>query len=365
MANDPSQAYDLSLFEKREAKVIPLKVDQQKTRKRQNRHRLQKVINMAVTSIVTIGIVAVIAASIVLEVQLTEINNQISVEQAQTNHLISETERLKGEQAAHTSAQSVEQYAKENGMAFETYGENCSLVDADGAWEGDDRGHFHACEHGVKLDREDHSNSQGYISNCGDECGVCGIQYCDTVGFVYDLVTVNLNAKPATCISPEYTGDVQCSCGRMCRQGEYVGPTKDNHTPEDRWMPASPTEHYQKCRDCGTVVTRSEHVGGTATFTEKAKCEVCDQEYGKVGPHEHTGGKATEIEQAICEICQKPYGDRLPIESSPKEEEKPSEKEPFDPTFIIIGGAAVVLIVAVVLIAVVKKKRTAVAKREE
>ena len=116
MANDPSQAYDLSLFEKREAKVIPLKVDQQKTRKRQSRHRLQKVINMAVTSIVTIGIVAVIAASIVLEVQLTEINNRISVEQAQTNHLISETERLKGEQAAHTSAQSVEQYAKENGL---------------------------------------------------------------------------------------------------------------------------------------------------------------------------------------------------------------------------------------------------------
>ena len=245
-----------------------------------------------------------------------------------------------------------ERYATEKGIAFEICGENCSFVDVDGAWDGDGRGHFHVCEHGVKFDIEKHSCQE---INCGDECGVCGIRYCRTYGFSMDVEMELVGARPATCISAEYTGDLVCSCGAGGRPGEYVGGPNDNHTPEDRWMPISPTEHYQKCRDCGTVVARSEHTGGTATYTEKAKCEVCDQEYGKIIPHEHTGGTATETEFARCEKCGMAYGNLLP--ASPKGEEKPSEKVPFDTTFIIIGAAALVVLLAVTCIVIVINKR--------
>ena len=49
------------------------------------------------------------------------------------------------------------------------------------------------------------------------------------------------------------------------------------------------------------------HTGGTATCTERAVCEVCNQSYGELAAH--TGGTATCTERAVCEVCNQPYGD--------------------------------------------------------
>ena len=49
------------------------------------------------------------------------------------------------------------------------------------------------------------------------------------------------------------------------------------------------------------------HTGGTATCTERAVCEVCNQPYGELGAH--TGGTATCTERAVCEVCNQPYGE--------------------------------------------------------
>ena len=49
------------------------------------------------------------------------------------------------------------------------------------------------------------------------------------------------------------------------------------------------------------------HTGGTATCTERAVCEVCNQSYGELAAH--TGGTATCTERAVCEVCNQPYGE--------------------------------------------------------
>ena len=61
--------------------------------------------------------------------------------------------------------------------------------------------------------------------------------------------------------------------------------------------------------DACKVNTRLDvsHTGGTATCTERAVCEVCNQPYGELAAH--TGGTATCTERAVCEVCNQPYGE--------------------------------------------------------
>ncbi len=74
-----------------------------------------------------------------------------------------------------------------------------------------------------------------------------------------------------------------------------------------------------KCDYCGKKLT--DHIGGTATCTEKAACEVCGAEYGELDPKNHTSLKrfpakaATKtsegnIEYWYCEGCGKYFSDR-------------------------------------------------------
>ena len=48
------------------------------------------------------------------------------------------------------------------------------------------------------------------------------------------------------------------------------------------------TEHWHEC-ECGAYETKESHKGGTATYTEKAKCEVCETEYGELEKSETEG----------------------------------------------------------------------------
>lgn len=54
------------------------------------------------------------------------------------------------------------------------------------------------------------------------------------------------------------------------------------------------------------------HRGGTATYHDKAVCEICGEEYGDVleCPGHH-GGEATYHDHAVCEECGFEYGDLL------------------------------------------------------
>ena len=54
------------------------------------------------------------------------------------------------------------------------------------------------------------------------------------------------------------------------------------HTPSD-WRTTG-IYHYKVCTECGDMLDQEDHKGGTATCTEKAKCEVCKTPYGQDEP---------------------------------------------------------------------------------
>ena len=101
--------------------------------------------------------------------------------------------------------------------------------------------------------------------------------------------------------------------------------------------------HWKKCLDCGEEVLKTIHIGGTATTTEKAICEVCGQPYGelleecqhselsdwkyndiyhwkeclicgeKIDKEVHYGGQASTEKKAVCEVCGAEYGETLEL----------------------------------------------------
>ena len=99
------------------------------------------------------------------------------------------------------------------------------------------------------------------------------------------------------------------------------------------------TSHWRECQTEGCTVKTDAavHSGGQATCQKKAECEVCSQEYGKLGAHnygnewkhdetshwrecqtegctaqtdvaKHSGGQATYQKKAICSVCKVSYG---------------------------------------------------------
>ena len=98
--------------------------------------------------------------------------------------------------------------------------------------------------------------------------------------------------------------------------------------------------HWKECmvKDCAKRTEEVKHTGGQATCQKKAECEVCSQEYGKIGAHNygnewkhdeashwrecqtegctaktdvavHSGGQATCQKKAECEVCSQKYGE--------------------------------------------------------
>ncbi len=68
------------------------------------------------------------------------------------------------------------------------------------------------------------------------------------------------------------------------------------------------TFHWFECtnQDCDVSYYGEGHIGGEATCTAKAVCEICGIEYGDL--KQHTGGTATCTDKAVCENCQQEYG---------------------------------------------------------
>ena len=62
--------------------------------------------------------------------------------------------------------------------------------------------------------------------------------------------------------------------------------THERSTP---WEPAGDgVHHVKKCADCGAIIEKAAHSGGTATCTAKRKCEICNQSYGELDANNHT-----------------------------------------------------------------------------
>lgn len=111
-----TEAYDLSLFEERPARLEVVKPSKKQQKANRRAVRMQSILNVAVTLLVTTAVCAVVGVMIFDRVQITEINDEIIQKQETLDILESETIRLSNELAAQTSAEQVDAYASANGM---------------------------------------------------------------------------------------------------------------------------------------------------------------------------------------------------------------------------------------------------------
>lgn len=116
MAKGTSEAYDLSLFEPTEPRLRAVKAPERAAAMQQRKERREKRFRAASNVVIAALMTAALALMIVNRVQLTELNDQITASKEELSILQSETSRLTNELSSKTSAQSVDEYAAENGM---------------------------------------------------------------------------------------------------------------------------------------------------------------------------------------------------------------------------------------------------------
>ena len=111
-----------------------------------------------------------------------------------------------------------------------------------------------------------------------------------------------------TCTTEGYT-TYRCHCGNTY-EDDYVNPIEHNYSTTVT-APTCTAEGYTTYRcHCGNTyeddyVDAIDHVGGVATCTTFAKCDVCGTEYGELLPHI---GTPTCTESANCEVCGQKFG---------------------------------------------------------
>ncbi len=118
-----------------------------------------------------------------------------------------------------------------------------------------------------------------------------------------------------------------------------IACTNSNHEHDYKNLKHDAKAHWYEC-DCGDKKSQEKHSGGTVNENSKAICEVCNQEYtvstmqnhthaytileydtqnhwykcscGEKGNVEaHNGGTATETQKAKCSVCNQEYGSLL------------------------------------------------------
>ena len=146
------------------------------------------------------------------------------------------------------------------------------------------------------------------------------------------IINGNTDGRSLTVNGNETPGQTDAS------QVTISSPAPHSHVCSDAWT-SDATGHWHRCADanCTEKLNFAAHSGGTATCTEAKRCEVCDQSYGELNPSNHTdlsdwkfdetghwktcndcgaiiekvahsGGTATCTEAKKCEVCGEPYG---------------------------------------------------------
>ncbi len=106
-----TEAYEMSLFEPKQAKIVELKPNKKQLKAQKRRARIQKVLNVAAAAVVSAIVIGVVAFTLTSRAQLNEMNSLINQKQEDIQNLQEEYERLSTELASQTSTQAVEDYA--------------------------------------------------------------------------------------------------------------------------------------------------------------------------------------------------------------------------------------------------------------
>ena len=75
------------------------------------------------------------------------------------------------------------------------------------------------------------------------------------------------------------------------------------HTPSTAWS-YDGDYHWHVCTTCEAVLDHAEHSGGTATCSEQATCEVCDQKYGATTVHDYQWNYDATQHWKKCSVCK-------------------------------------------------------------
>ena len=77
------------------------------------------------------------------------------------------------------------------------------------------------------------------------------------------------------------------------------------HQFGEEWV-SDDSYHWHVCAgdECDEIADKAEHTGGTATETEKAKCDVCGAEYGELLAHTHVFGEWETKTPANCDDAE-------------------------------------------------------------
>lgn len=86
---------------------------------------------------------------------------------------------------------------------------------------------------------------------------------------------------------------------------ETIAPSTSGHVHDFSNYNNDGTYHWFECT-CGAKCTKGTCVGGTATCSELAVCDVCGKGHGELLPH--VGGTATCTDKAVCTACGQSYG---------------------------------------------------------
>ena len=232
-------------------------------------------------------------------------------------------------------------------------GENCHDVNTDTDHKCDECGadnvtehkdgndNNHLCDNGCGKIADD--GCHGGTATCTSKavCEECNLTYGDFGAHAYgDLFEAVAEKHTATELLPSVAAHYHCSvCGKYftAAKVETTLEALTGETPSHSYgdWQTNDDKHWKEC-SCGDRKDSSAHIGGSATCEVKAKCSVCNAEYGELSAHtpsaddgdcttaitcsvcgeittaanaSHTGGMATSERKAECTVCGKEYGE--------------------------------------------------------
>ncbi len=181
----------------------------------------------------------------------------------------------------------------------------------DSQWTSDADAHWYACS-GCNEVKD--KTAHVYTNACDTDCNTCG--HTRTVIHSYktewssngeqhwhecSVCQDKADAQPHIPGAPatETTDQTCTACGHVLQSA--LG-----HTHQYNSMKQDATNHWKECV-CGEKTEITAHSGGAATCDKKAKCAVCNAEYGELAAHKYS--EATCTAKAKCSACGNETGE--------------------------------------------------------
>ena len=205
-----------------------------------------------------------------------------------------------------------------------------------GDWQKDDDKHWKECGCGNKINEAAHtmtvtSTTPATCTTDGSEistCSACGYTKNETI----PATDHNWDTKWTSdgtnhwhkCLNAgctEKNSEAACSGGKaatcqakaVCSVCEKAYGELADHDYDTAWT-SGDDGHWHECKNCDAKTAIENHSGGNATCTEKAKCLICEAEYGEKADHDFTSSDYQQDgengHKVKCKNCDA-YGDTV------------------------------------------------------